>query len=524
MNINLDSKTKNNISKIIILAGGTVIILILFIIFVFFTSRTKNQDISSSSEFKSVKEAIEYFGCEYYSANSTTSGYKVSLSFKVPLYNENVSYENYYKNLINVVARVNNYKTFELNDSEKNIYISVKCNSDIKTISKITINNEENFFENLSSKLNLTNYTVINNIDVNVQSSILSSIINNDWKYDVNILGSRESVFDDYDIFFDEGLRAKNIDGKIFNLVFTNKYSTSVINNIHVGTSFEEIKKVLGNPNFEDTSVIGYKTGKFYIFFLEDQISVYRVEKYDTEEFAKCVSKFVNQKNAWTLVNEITKIWPDYDYIYTGSDVINILYTLKGINIQFNYLSKHGIHIYSNFNGSITENLTLESLRNNPANLPNNIYIESDDLVYKNELKRAQSYNNIAYFYPHFKFLVEDSERIMQNNGSVYNSIKASDENNKFIYYKNENAFSESVSYIISKDDNNPSSQIDADVSSYIWVSDDVIAYSIENNGIYLYNAIDFSTKKIASGNEKFKIKEFKEGVLKYDNTSIDIK
>ena len=422
----LNKETKNKIKRIIVATGGVLIILIFFIVFVF-SNNSKNKEITSSSDFKNIKQALEFFECEYYGTNNG----EIQLSFKVNLYDDKVIYENYYNNLISAVSNVVNYNSFKMSDTKKNIYIYVKCNNSNKTIERILINDEENFFQNIKSKVNLESFTSVNNISVNIQSNILTSLIRSDWEYNANLFGTRDTVFDNYDIYFGEGLRVRNVSNKVFNIIFTKNYDSSIINDIVVGDSFEKIENILGKPTFEDASFIGYKTDKFYIFFLENQISIYRVEEYDTNEFAKIISKFVNQKNSADLVNEITKIWPDFDYILNDSGVVNVLYTLKGVNIQFNYVLKHGVHIYNNFKGNITENINVESLINNQKELPSNIFIESEDLVYKAELKRAHSYNNIDYFYPQFKILVQDVERIIDNGGNVEDSLKSSADNRK---------------------------------------------------------------------------------------------
>lgn len=93
----------------------------------------------------------------------------------------------------------------------------------------------------------------------------------------------------------------------------------------------------------------------------------------------------------------------------------------------------------------------------------------------------------------------------------------------KFIYYKSDNKYRDSISYIISINDENASSQIESDIYSYVWVSENILAYSIQNVGVYLYNAIDFSTKQIVNGEEDFYIKGYKNGILKYDNEELSI-
>ena len=524
---NLDKKTKLNLKRIVFILICVLISIIISLVIYYALSAMGKRNVTSLESFTSVKDAVKYMNCEYYSMKKDVSNSfrtNIYLKFKVKPIENNISYENYYNNLILAVANVLKYTNFVLNDNENSVIISVTCDKDAKIIKEVKVNGESNYFQNEMSKLNLQNFTSVNNINVNVQSSILISLINNKFKYDENLLGIKESTIDNYDIFFNEGIRAKNIDNKVFNIVFTNKYKDSVINNITVGKSFEDIEKILGQPTFTDDYFIGYKTDKFYIFFLENQISVYRNESYDTTEFAKAVSKFLTEKNSNNLASSLIKVWPDFDEIKMEGNTINLKYTLKGVNIQFNYMLRHGVHIYNNFKGKITDNLTIDNLIQNPQNLPEYVYIESEDLVYKNEYQRAHSFHNLNYFYPQFKILAQETEAINKNGGKIDSYVSLRDDSGKYVYYVGDVVDNEDpIIYIISNDDNNPSSQILSNCNSHLWLSEDVLAYSINKSGIYLYNAKDFTTKELVKGNNNFNIKSYENGVLKYDNTQVNV-
>jgi len=44
-------------------------------------------------------------------------------------------------------------------------------------------------------------------------------------------------------------------------IVFNSTYKDKVMGDIYVGTSLEDVKKVLGEPSFKEENMIGYKTG-----------------------------------------------------------------------------------------------------------------------------------------------------------------------------------------------------------------------------------------------------------------------
>lgn len=60
-------------------------------------------------------------------------------------------------------------------------------------------------------------------------------------------------------------------------------------------------------------------------------------------------------------------------------------------------------------------------------------------------------------------------------------------------------------------------------INSYLWLDDNHLLYSISQDGIYLYNCIQATTNKLISGNEKFKLKEVENDIVKYDDTQVKI-
>ena len=105
-------------------------------------------------------------------------------------------------------------------------------------------------------------------ISINSNVEVLNYLIENDWTTDANF-GTRETIFKNYNICFDEGISYRKIGSKIYNVIFTENYLEPVINNIRVGVSLEDVKQSLGKPAFEDKElqIIGYKGKDIYVFF-----------------------------------------------------------------------------------------------------------------------------------------------------------------------------------------------------------------------------------------------------------------
>ena len=89
-----------------------------------------------------------------------------------------------------------------------------------------------------------------------VSSTELNGLINNDWNPSNVNLGSKESTFKKYDIYFEEGIEIRNISKKVFNIVFNEKYKKDVISGIKVGTDLEAIKDRFGDAHYEKTGLV----------------------------------------------------------------------------------------------------------------------------------------------------------------------------------------------------------------------------------------------------------------------------
>ncbi len=355
-----------------------------------------NKIYNSIEDFKTVEEVIIYKKAKYIKEEeSNVEGYDVDIytNLKYPLYTDTENNSLFYKDMIKKIAYVLQYKNFRVIDEEKNIVIAAICDASKKSIVKLYVNGEENYWENreLATNLNRINIQEASR-NIVIQSEELKNLIANQWKRNKLKIEITKNKIGDYEIFEEQGLQIRTIYKKVFNIIFTSDYNKEVVNNIKTGTDLKEIIRILGTPTFgeENLGLIGYKGEKIYVFFTESKISVYRVEdQYEKlDEFIILIEKFEREKNVKEFVNGITDIWPDYDQYDWDKNYVHLQYTLKGIKIEFNISSNQGITYSSNFTGKIRENLTVQDIQNNIEKLPKYTFFDSEDSVYKLELER----------------------------------------------------------------------------------------------------------------------------------------
>lgn len=145
----------------------------------------------------------------------------------------------------------------------------------------------------------------------------------------------------------------------------------------------------MGEPAFGNVEegIIGYKGTDIYVFFCYGQISVYRVETYETAELINIIRNFSENRDVKKFVSAITDMWQDYDTYNYDTQFVNLKYSLKGVKVQFNVTSSHGLIVGSNYVGDIEE---LEQLKEELG--LEEIYFQNIDFVYEAEKERL---NNI---------------------------------------------------------------------------------------------------------------------------------
>lgn len=482
-------------------------------------SQFEEKRYDTPADFYTVEEVARYMDCEYIreeEPKNESYDLDIYLKFKYDLYTDGASNKDYFYRAIVLFTQVTEYQNIRLIDEERDILIAIYGDPEEKKISRLFINGKENYFGETDTLKELDKYTSAATIRIDVNSPLLQDIIKNDWDTTRVELGSQESTLDEYEIYFDEGYRVKKRATTIFNIEFTDKYTEPVVNNIKVGTSFEEIQNQMGTPAFGGTeyNFIGYMSYNLYVFFWEDRISVYQVDSMtDEQQFLTLFQKFRQDLDLKSFVNALTDMWPDYSEYAYDTDYLHLTYILKGIEIKVNIDMDNGVTFYSNYNGSYLQDLIQQK-----DNLPSYTYFNNNNLVYQNEYNKKSSVLNrkfIVNSFETYKYIYE----IDRQQNKVNKNIHYEKYSNEFIA----NGIYESMDsnniklYIISRDGNYVDSEIE-NINSYLWLDDTKLIYSRKNKGIYLYDATKRETSTIIEGQDNFEIKDYANNKIYFDD------
>lgn len=466
----------------------------------------KIKQYTSIDDFKTLEEVAIYMDCKYIKQEkSKTDGYEVDLylELKVAPFTQNISNQSYYEQLFAYCAKVLGYNNFAIIDTNKDLVALIKCNKDNMTISNYYINGNEQYFQTEQSKIAKEQYIEIKEFEFIPTSTQLKELIKQNWNANNSLFGTKDGDFKNYSIYFDEGISVRKIDGTVFNIVFNEKYSQEVLKGVTTQSTKEQVITTLGKPHFENNELIGYKTNDFYIFFYKNEISIYRKEISDTNlEFAKIVEKYSNNNNIIQLTTELKNTWKDYNLYKYDTNYVVLQYALRGVSIMYNYNNNNGIFIYNNFKGNVDLTTTYQEILNNEKEIPNKIYLENKNLVFEAEKNRILNQNTINY----------DVSNIIKNYSQDYildiTTIQDSTYNIKFI----------------SKDKQNINRELKEYINSGIWLDNENFIYSVNEKGIYKFNVKNNTYTTIKTGKEIFKINKLENGILHYNDTSIDLK
>ena len=491
------------------------IVVLIILVFIFFLASlildkyTKDDTEINVNSLTTIKEVIEYFDSKYISEKENKNGdYKldVKVKFKVPPYENDKSNEAYYNNIINGCSRVLFYsKNYQLIDEENNITVQVMF-EDGKIIS-IKINGIEDYFIYMDSQLGLKLYEEIPETEFIMESPILQECVNNNWRDGAIVFGERDSIFNGYDIYFDEGIEVRTICGKIYNIIFTQRYNGNIVNGIFAGVDNSSIKSILGKPAFQDQEkdVIGYKGKDFYVFFHDNKISIYRNTQEETDNFFELADKFVSEKiGLLDFMNELTDIWPDYSEYEYDTKFVFIAYPLKGIEISINYDDINGILVYNNIK----------------AGLPKvGGYLESTyfvsrlqvDSVFNAEKRRISSEEKMKDECLAFKQSLSEDDLKLIGESLKYDIYPLKD-NDGYIFSMR----------FISKNGDLPNRELNDGIGDFVWYEDRFI-YTKRFKGIFSYDINTGNVSRLFTGKKEFEIKGLENGILKCDAMEIII-
>lgn len=315
---------------------------------------TVNQVETVVKEKETLSEILAKYDVEYIKRDAN----KIYVTFNFQLYNEDGS-SNELK-LNNLLNELTNYfkSTYYIIDEKNGIDIKVFYSQNVGA--EIFINNKKDFFEETDGKT----YYDVNNIkntlltNVYVVEDALSYITMKSLRYSdlVDRIGEPIGTDEEGYLLFDDGdIRVSKYENAnmVRNMIYSGKYLNSFVSKITEGYSLKKVVEVYGEPAFGsiDEGYVGYRTTEFYLFFYEDEISVYGYGYTSNIQFEKILQEYTLDYDIEKLSSTIRAMWRGYHKY--EMDVENkklyLTYPSRGVEIKIDSMDVTGITFYSNY-------------------------------------------------------------------------------------------------------------------------------------------------------------------------------
>ena len=362
-------KNKAFLKKLILICFSILFILLIIMCVLLYKVQEKNEtnigfsvpekqdlenDVYNNNQvFHNVKEILESYDCTYISEQEEPTTV-IYLVFGKSLFNSDGSNNrNYYESLINALAKKLIKKNFYLYDEKNSIQINVSCDFENDNIS-YKINNISNYFGTTNGDL----YQEIENTEIAqyqyipISYNVLYNIVQNNM-YLIDELGEPEGEVGKYKLYQNGTIMSRNFSGKVRNMIFLEGYDGNVFTGVEVGTPLSEIKKLYPNNAFGsiEEGYLGYRTAELYVFFYENEISVYGYSYYEQKNFEDILEEYLNTNDLNRFTERVTKLWTNYDeFEYdSGNKSLYLTYPSIGVIINIQNNNSKGITICNNY-------------------------------------------------------------------------------------------------------------------------------------------------------------------------------
>lgn len=339
---------------------------------------------------KSVKEIIENSGSIYIDLKRSVY-IEIYANFAKNLYEDDgKSNEKFFDDIIEQIVDLEK-NSFYLIDESKNLKIFVRYDKE-KEKFEVTINDVEDFYEETNGEIyvDIENTKIVSDTPMNVSNDFYNSLQARNMAFANTVLVTaedRELLPNGYYYYPTDHLKAFMRTNKVLNLVFDKGYEEEIAVNTYVKTDLKEIEERFKKAPFGSIKdgYLGYRTTQEYVFFYEDEVSVYPYKYKANEYFDQYLLDYCNTGDLDKLVSDFTTRWYSYfEFDYDAENQnLKLTFPTRGIGIDIKGNDSKGITIYNNY--YLTDTVK-DLIKNNKITLESN-----KDLLLITEQERRES-------------------------------------------------------------------------------------------------------------------------------------
>ncbi len=224
-----------------------------------------------------------------------------------------------------------------------NVEISVNTNTELEKKEK----EEESEVDKISITEDSSIIVLNTYLDKLVMNSMYLSTIEED-------LGEGTDLKNGYTSYQNGTIKLRTVPTKaVRNIIFSKDYEGSITSKINSGMSLREIYNINSENAFGslEEGYLGYKDADYYLFFYNDEVSVYSYSYSYNKIFEDILKEYLKTNDLDTFVNKLVNKWKAYDYYEYDKENKNayILYSNRGIEIDIKNNDSKGITLYTNY-------------------------------------------------------------------------------------------------------------------------------------------------------------------------------
>lgn len=142
--------------------------------------------------------------------------------------------------------------------------------------------------------------------------------------------------------------------GKYVNyVVFSSDYKGEVVGHLKVGTDLKTVERTLGTPTFQSKDYLGYKTREEYVFFYEDEISVYPNGNISNKKLEELFESYLNktyEKERTYFVVDIRENYEDFTIeLDSKTNVITLTSVTRQVIAKLDSLGNIEVEFYNGY-------------------------------------------------------------------------------------------------------------------------------------------------------------------------------
>lgn len=347
-----------------------------------------NIDITTVKEPENVGEVLEKYNSELLSQERN----RIYAFFSHDLYGEDGSNnKNFFDNLVEDMSRFFPDGSFELIDEDKNISLLAQYDPKIGK-HRIIINNIEDFYSKTDgdSYIKVETTEIAKGTTFAITNDILTTLRLHENRMDsiLEYLDEGKDLGNGYTSYQNGTIKIRTVPtGGVKNIIFSEDYDESITYKLNTNMTLREIAEAEKNYDFGsvEKGYLGYRHKQFYLFFHDDEVSVYTYSYKRNTTFEEYLEEYLETKDLDRFVKNLSVDWLAYDSFEYDPETksAHILYSTRGVDINIKDNDPTGITLYNNY---YLTSLTKKYVKNGLIS-----FDPYTDLVEKIELERRNN-------------------------------------------------------------------------------------------------------------------------------------